>query len=188
MQSLRSVLDIVETVALAVRELHAHGLLHLDLTPATVIQPSSGGALRLLNLYSCWPIGEPLVGLGNRGTPGYTAPELYVDGAEGYDVGPATDIFSLGVLLFEMVSGRTPFGTGLEYLAYWSELTRRSAPFRLPMQFEGSWNDGLLAAHLAWCLEGMPGRRPQTVDGFLAPVRLLKRSMGKPAFASSEGR
>lgn len=178
-QGLPAVLETVSAVASAVRELHAQGLLHLDLTPASVIRPANGGPLRLLNLYSCWPIGEPLPGVGNRGTPGYTAPELYVEGSTGYEIGAATDVFSLGALLFELISGRTPFGTGLEYLAYWSELTRRSAPFRLPMQFEGSWGDGLLAAHLAWCLEGMPGRRPQSIDAFSAPLRLLERASGE---------
>jgi len=177
---LGAALDVVEAVGEAVRELHADGLLHLDLAPASVLLPASGGPLRLIGLDSCWPQGEPLPGMGNRGAPGYTAPELYTEGSEGYQVAPATDVFSLAVLLYELVAGRPPFGTGLEYLAYWRELTRRAEPFRLPMQFEGSWGDGLLAAHLRWCLQGMPGRRPQTMDEFLGPIRLLKQALGKP--------
>ena len=183
--SLRTTLDIVEGIAVAARALHEQGILHLDLNPANVILPRVGGPLRLIGLGSCWPLLDDFPGIGDRGTPGYTAPELYAEGSVGYKVSYAADIFSLAVILFEMVSGRKPFGMGLEYLGYWSELTRRSQPFRLPMQFEGGWGDGLLAAHLHWCLEGMPRRRPQTLDEFVAPIRLLRRALPASALGGN---
>ncbi len=66
---------------------------------------------------------------------------------------------------------------GIDYLRYWSELTRRAKPFRLPMQCDGNWGDGMLAAHLRWSLEGMARRRPQSVTEFLAPIGLLLRTL-----------
>lgn len=176
-RSLVTTLERIWQVASGVAALHAVGVVHLDLSPATVLLPAGGGPLMLVGLGSCWRLQDPFPGLGHRGTPGYTAPETFAGGAEGYELSMAADIFSLGVLLFEMVSGRTPFGVGIDYLRYWSELTRRAKPFRLPMQCDGNWGDGMLNAHLRWSLEGMARRRPQTVAEFLAPIGLLLRAL-----------
>lgn len=183
--SINEALNIIEALAVGTRALHANGILHLNITPANVMIPLDRTPVRLIGLESCWSMAQPFPGIGSRGTPGYSAPELFVEGATGYQVSYPSDVFSLAVLLFEMISGRTPFGTGLEYLGYWSELTRRARPFSLPMQFEGNWGDGLLAAHLHWCLEGMSKRRPNTVDEFLAGIRLLKRALPLSALGGS---
>jgi serine/threonine protein kinase len=171
------VLGIIEAVGLGVGALHRHGVLHLGLTPTNVILPRDGSPPRVIGLDNCCLLSEEFRGLGSRGSPGYTAPELFAEGADGYEMSPASDVYSLAVLLHEMVAGQPPFGTGLAYLGYWSELTRRAEPFRLPMQFEGGWADGLLAALLRWSLEGMPRRRPQSVAEFLGSIRLLRRAL-----------
>jgi len=170
-------LERILAVADGVAALHRVGVLHLDLTPANVVVPRGGRPVKVVGLSSCWAVGPAFPGLGHRGSPGYTAPETFAGPAGPEEVSFSADVFSLGAVLFEMLAGRTPFGTGIDYLRYWSELTRRAPPFRLPMHFEGSWGDGLLAAHLRWSLEGVPRRRPATVSEFAAPLRLLLRTL-----------
>lgn len=176
---LTTTLERIWQVAKGIEALHAVGVVHLDLSPANVLVPAAGGPLVVVGLASCWRLEDPFPGLGHRGSPGYTAPETFAGGAgpDADAMSRATDIFSLGVLLFEMIAGKTPFGTGIDFLRYWSELTRRAKPFRLPMHCDGNWGDGMLSAHLRWSLEGMARRRPQTVAEFLAPIGLLLRTL-----------
>lgn len=170
-------LERICQIAGGIAALHAGGVVHLDLSPMNVLLPVGGQPPVLIGLGSCWLLADTFLGLGHRGVPGYTAPETFAAGKDGDQLAPSADIFSLGALLFEMIAGRTPFGTGIDYLRYWSELTRRAKPFRLPMHCDGNWGDGLLNAHLRWCVEGMPQRRPQTVAEFLAPIGLLLRTL-----------
>jgi len=90
--------------------LHGRGWLHLDLKPDNVLVQDA--APRLLDLGSAMPLGALARTAG--GTLGYAAPEV-VRG-EAPDVG--SDLFSLGVLAFELLAGRSPFaGSGSELRA-----------------------------------------------------------------------
>jgi serine/threonine protein kinase len=84
----------------AIRYLHRHRVLHLDLKPGNVV--ADRGLAKLIDLSVARPSGPcpPEVG-----TWGYMAPEQ----ALGDDVGPAADIWGLGVVLFEVAAGRPAF-------------------------------------------------------------------------------
>jgi serine/threonine-protein kinase len=89
--------------------IHTAGWIHGDIKSANLlVQPS--GALSLFDFGLARTIGEPgATPAGTSllcGTPGYAAPELHFDC---FPVTPASDIYSLGITLFEMLAGRRPF-------------------------------------------------------------------------------
>jgi eukaryotic-like serine/threonine-protein kinase len=84
----------------AVRYLHAHGILHLDLKPSNVI--AECGKAKLIDLSVARPPGPAHAGVG---THHYLSPEQ----ARGGDLGPAADVWGIGVVLFEAATGEPAF-------------------------------------------------------------------------------
>jgi serine/threonine protein kinase len=104
------------TVARAVHYAHEHGVLHRDIKPGNIIMDETGEPhLTDFGLAKLTDPGRPLSHSGDvKGTPTYMAPEQ----ARGETVTRAADIYSLGVLLYELLVGRPPFSgtTPLETL------------------------------------------------------------------------
>lgn len=106
-------------VLAAVGAAHQHGVLHRDLKPQNILlAPVTGGWLpkvadfgiaRIVEAGDTRP-GVTRFGVG-MGTPGYTAPEQLRDAAS---VDARADVYSLGVLLFELFTGHLPFGIELD--------------------------------------------------------------------------
>ncbi|HEX9994375.1 MAG TPA: serine/threonine-protein kinase, partial [Acidimicrobiales bacterium] len=84
---------------------HRHGILHGDVKPANVLMTLAGGP-KLGDFGVAGTLGAPGPGRAATGTPEYMAPERARDGRST----PATDVFSLGVMLYELLSGRRPAG------------------------------------------------------------------------------
>ena len=103
-RDLATALDIAVQVAsgVAYAQRRRPGFVHRDLKPANVLMTPQGGAkvsdFGLVSAASGW-----------LGTPAYMAPELWQDVPR---VGPAADIYSFGVLLYELLAGRRPFDRG----------------------------------------------------------------------------
>ncbi len=100
---------LVATLAEAIHAAHQGGIIHRDLKPANILLTADGTpkitdfglARRLEGGGELTQSGTPL------GTPGYMAPEQ----AEGrtHAIGPATDVYALGAILYELLTGRPPF-------------------------------------------------------------------------------
>ena len=89
---------------------HAHGVVHCDVKPGNVMI-DRGGSIYLTDFGIARHADSTTTTLGTAGTAAYMAPEQI----RAEPVSPATDIYSLGVLSFELLSGQRPF-TGLENL------------------------------------------------------------------------
>ena len=103
-QAVQIAVQLAEALSVA----HGHGVLHRDLKPANVML-APGGVVKILDfgIARVRPKGTPATDgdEGFMGTPGYVAPEQWV----GKPADERSDLYALGVVLFEMVSGKRPF-------------------------------------------------------------------------------
>src|SRR5712692_1363933 len=114
----RRAVSLAVQIADALAEAHAAGIVHRDLTPDNIIVTPKGNAKVLDFGLATWTAG------GAERDVAYMSPEQ----ALGHPGDDRTDIFSLGVILFEMLTGRLPFsGTTHDALA------REIVPTRAPV-------------------------------------------------------
>ena len=100
---------LIETLARAIHYAHQNGIVHRDLKPANVLLTDDGipkisdfGLAKLLER------DDRLTQVGDiLGTPSYMAPEQVRGDSDG--ISPATDVYALGAILYEMLTGRPPF-------------------------------------------------------------------------------
>ena len=98
------VLRVAEQLASALDYTHERGVLHRDVKPANVVLTADGVA-KLLDFGLARRADQRNRGSLIVGTPYYMAPEQFA----GSKLGPRTDIYALGVMLYEMLTGSLPF-------------------------------------------------------------------------------
>jgi eukaryotic-like serine/threonine-protein kinase len=138
-------------VCSAIRYLHAHGILHLDLKPANVI--SEEGLVKLIDLSVARPAGRIRRGLGTRV---YLSPEQ----ARGGRVDEAADVWGIGVVLYVAATATRPFEE-LEHTTLYPQLEARAEPVRARRRLPLA-----LARLVDGCLETTANDRPTTEELF----------------------
>lgn len=147
--------EILITVSKAVGHAHQHEIYHRDLKPQNILLDKEGCphvsdfglAIRQVSMQKH---------LGSTaGTPGYMAPEQL----RGEKIGNFTDIWSLGVILYEMLTGELPFGRTYEQTY---ERVLKEEP-RSPCEIDGSLPAELAEICLR-CLRKAPEERYQTAE------------------------
>jgi tetratricopeptide (TPR) repeat protein len=149
-------------VARAVHYAHEKGVLHRDLKPGNILLDSHGEPLVSdFGLARCEVVSSYLTrSLSSFGTPGYIAPEQ-ADGPAA-QLTPAADVYGLGAILFELLSGRTPF-VGDNAFA----VMKRSAAERAPkVRSLAAQVDRDLEIICDRCLEREPADRYQSAGEF----------------------
>ncbi len=177
--SVAEAVEISWQLADALASAHAQGVIHRDLKPSNVVLGPDGRAKVLdFGIARLVPAGADLsatapgtVGGGLVGTPGYAAPEQYLS----RNVDGRADLYSLGVMLFEMVAGRRPF-PGSDAIRLASSVLRDDAP---KLTSAGPWVPPQLAQLVERLLEREPSRRPASGEEVLielSPLRDIESS------------
>jgi serine/threonine protein kinase/WD40 repeat protein len=176
----REAAALVQKLAQAMQAAHEKGVIHRDLKPANVLLAEDGtpkitdfGLARKLD-----EAGQTQTG-SIMGTPSYMAPEQ----AGGHkDVGPSCDVYSLGAILYELLTGRPPFKAATPLDTVLQVLSDEPAP---PRQLNGRVPRDLETICLK-CLEKAPQRRYPTARALAEDVgRYLA---GEPIQARPAGR
>lgn len=104
LDDLRDVLKPIRQIAQALDHAHGQGVIHRDLKPGNIMLDESGNAY-LSDFGIARVLGSQLTGSMVVGTPAYMSPEQ----ANGLPLDGRSDIYALGVVLFELLTGRSPF-------------------------------------------------------------------------------
>jgi hypothetical protein len=194
---------IAELLCDALAGAHAQGIVHCDVKPANVLITTTGkvkvgdfGVARLAEGTSQAPSATV------AGTPRYMSPEQ----ARGQPTGPATDVYSAGVVLYEMLSGEPPFAhgspveLGLRHVQEQPPLLSSAVPAALRELVERAlakdpgerYRDGaamaaaLRAVAPAPAPAGADGLGPATAGGEIAGSKALAGESGQERGASPE--
>ena len=171
---LETLIDIAAALAAA----HAHGIIHRDLKPENVLRRADGQVKILdfvLARFEHGPDAPSVTRLTDvgvaLGTPGYISPEQ-LQGARG---DARSDLFSFGVMAWELATGEHPFGT--DSAAILTRMTAmmegRASTLSRPLPLPG------LDRITRRCMRGDPGDRYPTADLLLQDLRALRTSSGR---------
>jgi len=189
---------LVATLARAVQHAHDHGVIHRDLKPANVLLEIAPG---LPGVDTRPPASRGLYGMPKitdfglarqlqedvrqtqsgsiMGTPGYMAPEQACGNIE--QIGPPCDVYALGAILYECLTGKPPFQAGTAFDTLMLVLDQEPTP---PRRLSASVPRDLETIALK-CLEKAPPRRYATA-GELADD-LERYVAGEPILARPPG-
>jgi eukaryotic-like serine/threonine-protein kinase len=178
-------LELFRTVCLAVQVAHQNLIVHRDLKPANILVTADGtpklldfGIAKLLTPEDggngAVAGAETVLGGGLPLTPGYASPEQL----RGEPVTTASDVYSLGVLLYELLTGRRPYEADSQLPELWMQLiaerepTRPSAAVRRPQELRRPDGETLILTPeaVAEVREGVPSRLRRKLAGDLDTV------------------
>ena len=157
--TLAQVLGVFRQVCLAADYAHSRGVVHRDLKPENIIAGEFGEVYVLdWGVAYVSPASDlrasSQVSLRVAGTPGYMGPEQML----GAEVDARSDVFALGVILHELITGERPGEEGEETQVYAEPRAQRTAsrPVRWAIRAIPAPFDGLVASCLAYAREERP--------------------------------
>ena len=128
----RDAARLTETLSIAMQEAHRGGIVHRDLKPGNILMTAEGNPkIADFGLAKLLGGGSDLTGIESiLGTPSYMSPEQASGHAK--EVGPSCDVYALGAILYELLTGRPPFkGANIFETVEQVKSTEPVAPSRL---------------------------------------------------------
>src|SRR5215218_4151529 len=172
--SLGQVAGVLEAMLGGLSHAHANGVVHRDLKPENVLVTADGGVkIADFGIAKALDSVDPALTVTGTtiGTPTYMAPEQATAG----DVGARTDLYSVGIMAFEMIAGRPPFG-GAEPVAILLGHVKDSPP---PLTRVAPSTDPAVSDWVARLLEKDPEDRPgSAADAWDALEEIVLGALG----------
>jgi serine/threonine protein kinase len=157
---------IAMAVSGALHYAHTRGMVHRDVKPGNIML-SAAGEVRLMDFGIVSVPGDADLTVAGQilGTPAYMAPEQIA----GEKLGPGTDVFSLGAVLYEMIAGQKPF-TGSSHIALiQAVLNKEPEPLhKLDPRVPES-----ISQAVQKCLEKSPEKRYGSIDEFSTVLEMI---------------
>lgn len=178
--SAETILPIVRELAAALGYAHAAGILHRDVKPGNIFITDEERVV-LTDFGIAWAASQTRLTVANTslGSPGYMAPEQ----VEGKTLDARADLYSLGVVLFEMLTGETPYkGDSAVSIAY--------QHVRAPVPAAGDVNaeaDPSLAALAERLMSKSPDDRHSNADDLVVDLGRIERGDYTPAIPGIAG-
>ncbi len=170
---LGGVLDALATV-------HGAGMVHADLTPSNILVDGAsllrapGRAARLADFGLATPLADP-GGATARGTIGYAAPEAWSG-----RIDARADLYSFGVVLWQLVMGARPFGGATPRAVVAAQRAGHPGdPRKLRPELPPALAELMLAL-----IDPAPGARPESAEEVLDRWRAIADGLGYPAIAA----
>ncbi|MEO6952596.1 MAG: protein kinase, partial [Polyangia bacterium] len=178
--TLRFIFDVLDQVAGAVRYIHARDIIHCDLKPENLFlskiegEPRRSNEIKLLDFGLSWrreTMPDPKLG----GTPPYLAPERL----RGAPPSPLCDVYSLGMVLYELIAGQLPYSGTVPQLIE-QQLTGPVPPPPSTLAIEPL--DERADALVMRALSRNPAHRHASAEAFQFELRAVISMMGlKPS-------
>ncbi|MEO8192383.1 MAG: serine/threonine-protein kinase [Gemmatimonadales bacterium] len=169
---IRVLYDVVDALAYA----HKHGVVHRDIKPANILRSGHHALVTDFGVAKALNAAMPSSAMTSTGmaigTPAYMAPEqLAGDASADHRI----DIYALGLLSYEMLSGQSPFAASTAQGVLAAVLTRDPKPLHeirkdVPRK---------LSAIIMQCLSKMPGGRPPDAEALLDALDMIATASGE---------
>jgi eukaryotic-like serine/threonine-protein kinase len=171
--------DIMEQVAAGLAAAHREGIIHRDLKPGNIMRDLNGRVVVMDFGLARTISGDGMTRTGAMlGTIEYMSPEQ----AQGKELNASSDIFTVGLILYELLAGKTPFYSESAI----ASLLMRSQQRAVPLADIDKNISGSLSNIVAKCLEKEPPHRYQSAEELDADLRAWQgRGGGKKVSASS---
>jgi eukaryotic-like serine/threonine-protein kinase len=174
-------IDIMEQAASGLAAAHREGIIHRDLKPGNIMRDKNGRVVvmdfGLARTFS----GDGMTRAGAMlGTIEYMSPEQ----AQGIEVKASSDIFTFGLILYELLAGVTPFHAESAI----ASLLMRTQQRAVPLVNIDKHVPGTLSNIVSKCLEKDPAKRYQNADELDADLRAWQGRGGKSRVSASSTR
>jgi serine/threonine protein kinase len=168
--SVATAVNVAKQVCEGLSEAHRIGVIHRDLKPSNIMIDKAGN-VRIMDFGIARSLRtKGITGAGVMiGTPEYMSPEQ----VEGKEVDQRSDIYSLGIILYEMVTGRVPFDGDTPFTV---GVKHKSEEPQDPKALNTQITDDLSSIILK-CLEKEKTKRPQSVDELISDLSVIEKGV-----------